>query len=127
MFADAQIRVVSVAEVLAPWHTGLAPTMYRAALDAYSKDLENAQTAHSTVARDAASRLEAAGRIVEPKVRVGDAAAEIIDEAADWPADMVVLGSRGLTGISRFVLGSVARNVLQGSQSSVLIVHAPSD
>jgi nucleotide-binding universal stress UspA family protein len=34
-----------------------------------------------------------------------------------------VLGSRGLTGLSRFVLGSVARNVLQGSESSVLIVR----
>jgi len=127
MFTDAQIRVVSVAEVLPPWHTGLAPTMYRAALDAYAKDLESAQTAHSTVAREATTRLQAAGRNVESKMRVGDAAAEIIDEAAGWPADLVVVGSQGLTGLSRLVLGSVARNVLQGSQSSVLIVHAPAD
>jgi nucleotide-binding universal stress UspA family protein len=54
---------------------------------------------------------------------VGDAAAEIVEEASSWPADLVVLGSRGLTGLTRIVLGSVARNVLQGSQSSVLVVR----
>jgi nucleotide-binding universal stress UspA family protein len=54
---------------------------------------------------------------------VGDPAAEIIDEAIDWRADVVVLGSRGHTGLTRLVLGSVARNVLQGSRSSVLIVR----
>ena len=57
-------------------------------------------------------------------MRVGDAAAEIVEEASAWPADLVVLGSRGLTGLSRFVLGSVARNVLQSTEGSVLIVHA---
>ncbi|MCZ7538316.1 MAG: universal stress protein [Acidimicrobiia bacterium] len=56
-------------------------------------------------------------------MRVGDAAAEILEEASTWRADLIVLGSRGLTGLSRLLLGSVARNVLQGTESSVLIVH----
>jgi nucleotide-binding universal stress UspA family protein len=126
-FGEAQIRVLSVAEVVPPWHTGLAPTMYAAALEAYSKDLADARAAHTALASDAASRLEAAGRSVESKMREGDAAMEIIEEAATWPADLIVIGSRGRTGISRLVLGSVARNVLQGSQCSVLIVHAPAE
>ena len=60
-------------------------------------------------------------------LRVGDAAAEIIEEASSWGADLLVLGSRGLTGLSRLVLGSVARNVLQGSDRSVLVVRHPAD
>jgi nucleotide-binding universal stress UspA family protein len=56
---------------------------------------------------------------------VGDAAAEIVAEAAAWKADLVVLGSRGHTGLTRVVLGSVARNVLQGTDASVLIVRDP--
>ena len=123
IFDGATMRVVSVAEVVRPWHTGLAPTMYRQVVDAYGKDLEAAKSEHEAVARGAAGRLEAAGRTVDAKVRVGDAAAEIIEEASSWQADLIVLGSRGLTGLSRLLLGSVARNVLQGTEGSVLIVR----
>ena len=41
-------------------------------------------------------------------------------------ADLIVLGSRGLTGLARLRLGSVARNVLLHTPSSVLIVRGPS-
>lgn len=123
IFDGTTMRVVSVAEVARPWHTGLAPTMYRQVVAAYGKDLEAAKTEHQAVARGAAGRLEAAGRTVDATVRVGDVAAEIIEEASSWPADLIVLGSRGLTGLSRLLLGSVARNVLQGTEGSVLIVR----
>jgi nucleotide-binding universal stress UspA family protein len=125
LFEDAVIRVVSVAEVVRPWHTGLAPSMYRQVVEAYASDLAKAKTEQDAVASSAVGRLTAAGRTADAKLRVGDAAAEIIDEASTWGADLVVLGSRGLTGLSRIVLGSVARNVLQGTGSSVLVVHAP--
>ena len=123
IFAGATIRVLSVAEVVRPWHTGIAPTMYRQVIDAYAEDLEVAKREHEAVARAAGERLEAAGRAVDVEVRVGDAAVEILEEAAAWGADLIVMGSRGLTGLKRLVLGSVARNVLQGSPGSVLIAH----
>jgi nucleotide-binding universal stress UspA family protein len=123
VFERSAIRVLSVADVPRPWHSGLAPTMVRQVLDAYTKDLELARTEHDALAREVSARVAAAGRTVDTNVRVGDAAAEIIDEVSAWSADLVVLGSRGHTGLSRFVLGSVARNVLQGSPSSVLIVR----
>jgi nucleotide-binding universal stress UspA family protein len=123
VFDGTNLRVVSVAEVIRPWHTGLAPTIYRQVVDAYRKDLAAAKSDHEAVAAGTADRLREAGRTVDAKLRVGDAAAEIVDEAASWNADLVVLGSRGLTGLSRLLLGSVARNVLQGTESSVLIVR----
>jgi nucleotide-binding universal stress UspA family protein len=123
VFDSSTLRVVSVAEVIRPWHTGLAPTMYRQVVDAYGKDLAAAKIEHEAVATGAADRLNAAGRTADAKLRIGDAAAEIVDEASTWNADLVVLGSRGLTGFSRLLLGSVARNVLQGTESSVLIVR----
>jgi nucleotide-binding universal stress UspA family protein len=123
IFDDATVRVVSVAEVVRAWGTGIAPTMYRQVMDAYSKDLETARTTHEALARDAAKRLDAAGRTAEATLRVGDAAAEIVEEIESWQADLVVLGSRGHTGLSRIFLGSVARNVLLGSPSSVLVVR----
>jgi nucleotide-binding universal stress UspA family protein len=56
-------------------------------------------------------------------MREGDAAAEAIAVAEERGADLIVLGSRGRTGLTRLVLGSVARNVLSGSTASVLVVH----
>jgi nucleotide-binding universal stress UspA family protein len=58
-------------------------------------------------------------------VLTGDAATAIIAAAHEFEADLVVIGSRGQTGLARMVLGSVARNVLHGSGSSVLVVHPP--
>ena len=124
---DLPVRVVSVAEVERPLHSGLAPTVHRLALEAYSKDVEAATAQHEAIARSAANRLGTAGRDASSTVRVGDAAAEIVEEASTWSADLVVLGSRGLTGLSRILLGSVARNVLQGSASSILVVRPPAD
>ncbi len=127
IFDGASVRVVSVAEVIRPWHTGIAPTMYREVVEAYAKDLDAARSEQMAVARAAAARLTTAGRTADAALRVGDAAAEIIEEASSWGADLLVLGSRGLTGLSRLVLGSVARNVLQGSDRSVLVVRHPAD
>jgi nucleotide-binding universal stress UspA family protein len=52
---------------------------------------------------------------------------EILRQAADQRADLLVLGSHGLTGVKRLVLGSTAENVLRHATTPVLIVpaHAP--
>ena len=49
---------------------------------------------------------------------------EILREAEAMGADLLVLGSHGLTGVKRLVLGSVAENVLRHSPTPVLIVPA---
>ena len=126
IFDQATIRVLSVAEVVRPWHTGIAPTLYAAAIEAHREQLEAAKSEFESVAADAAARLRGANRTADSVLRVGDAAAEIVEEASTWPADLVILGSRGLTGLPRIVLGSVARNVLQGSGRSTLVVRTPS-
>ena len=52
---------------------------------------------------------------------------EILREAAALPADLLVLGSHGLTGMKRLMLGSTAENVLRHATTPTLIVpaHAP--
>jgi nucleotide-binding universal stress UspA family protein len=128
IFDEVPIRVVSVAHVAAPWHTGIAPTMYRQVMADHALDVEHATAEHAQTAHEVVERLAAAGRAVDAVTPVGDAAAEIVHAADEWDADLVVIGSRGMTGISRMVLGSVARNVLDASSRSVLVVHphAPS-
>ena len=123
MFTRVPISVVSVAEVVEPWHTGIAPTMVRQVAAAHARDVAEARAEHSRIAEATVSDLRAAGREASAEVRTGDAASEIIASAEAAGADLVVMGSRGKTGLARMILGSVARNVVQGSRASVLIVH----
>ncbi len=127
IFAGLPIRVVSVADVVRPWTTGVAPTMYTQALDANAKDLAHAEAEHLAIAEASANRLAEAGRRADAEMRTGDAAAEIIAVAQACGADLVVIGSRGQTGIKRIVMGSVARNVLAAGDASVLVVRQPAE
>jgi nucleotide-binding universal stress UspA family protein len=70
-----------------------------------------------------AERLAEVGIRAEAHVRAGDAAREIVAAAEDHDADVIVLGSRGLGGVERLLLGSTARNVLIHSRRSVLIMR----
>jgi nucleotide-binding universal stress UspA family protein len=49
----------------------------------------------------------------------------IIDVLKKQPADLVVVGSRGLSGVRRFLLGSVSEGVLNSAPCSVLISRGP--
>ena len=53
----------------------------------------------------------------------GEPAATLIETADDFNADLIVVGSVGLTAKSRFILGSVASTVLHHAPCDVLVVH----
>ncbi|MBK1990314.1 universal stress protein [Sphaerospermopsis aphanizomenoides BCCUSP55] len=52
----------------------------------------------------------------------GDPADEIIRLANIYKADLIVIGSRGLTGMKKIVLGSVSTQVMEEANCSVLVV-----
>jgi nucleotide-binding universal stress UspA family protein len=56
---------------------------------------------------------------------VGKPALEIVKSAKEWPADVIVLGSHGRTGVARVFLGSVAEAVLRHAPCSVLVIRTP--
>lgn len=60
---------------------------------------------------------------VETAVRSGHAAAEIVESARGWKADLVVVGSRGLGEFQSYLLGSVSDRVTHHAPCSVLIVR----
>ena len=53
----------------------------------------------------------------------GDPAHELLEAADTFDADLIVVGSVGLTGSARFLLGSVASSVLHHAPCDVLVVH----
>jgi nucleotide-binding universal stress UspA family protein len=60
---------------------------------------------------------------VETFARVGDAADAILDVAEEQGSDVIVVGSKGMTGATRFLLGSVPNKVSHHAPCSVLIVR----
>ena len=55
----------------------------------------------------------------------GEPAEEILTFASEIGADLIAMGSHGRTGIRRFLLGSVSRQVLDHAPCPVLIVRIP--
>ncbi len=70
------------------------------------------------------ARAALAGRelAVETDVVAGDARTEIVRQAEEWRADLVVLGARGLGRIKRLLLGSVSLAVARHATCPVLVV-----
>jgi len=48
---------------------------------------------------------------------------QILDIAAHWPANLIVVGSHGRQGIGRFLLGSVSEAIAKHAHCSVEIVR----
>ncbi|WP_315790094.1 universal stress protein [Fischerella sp. JS2] len=58
----------------------------------------------------------------EIELVTGDPAEEIIRLANIYKADLIVIGSRGLTGMNRIVQGSVSSQVVEEANCSVFVV-----
>lgn len=78
-----------------------------------------------SIAASAVTTLQRDGLTGRASISQGDPAHEIIEAAKAFGCDLIVLGSRGLTGLSRILLGSVARNVVLHTSASVLVIHEP--
>jgi len=69
-----------------------------------------------------AEPLRARGLAVELIVREGYPATVIEEEAVEQRADLIVIGTRGLSGLKHLLLGSIAERVVQKAPCPVLTV-----
>lgn len=71
------------------------------------------------VARSAG--VEADTKLIEfPGQRLGET---VMDEAREWNADLIVVGTHGRRGIGRFLLGSGAEQIVRMSPVPVLVIR----
>jgi nucleotide-binding universal stress UspA family protein len=70
-----------------------------------------------------AEALGSTGLKVKSLVRWGNPAGEILKEADNCGASLIIMGAKGLTDPLSFRLGSVAQTVLKHAKSSVLLVR----
>jgi nucleotide-binding universal stress UspA family protein len=69
-----------------------------------------------------AEPLRQRGLTVETIVREGYPATVIEEEALEQQADLIVIGTRGLSGLKHLLLGSIAERVVQKAPCPVLTV-----
>ena len=112
------VRILSVVQPYTPPATEVV--LAAATID----DIRQRQAAEAgRHTRAAGERLAAPGVTVETAVREGDPRTVIVDDADEWGADLIIVGSHGRTGLKRLVLGSVAQSVAAHAHCSVEIVR----
>lgn len=62
---------------------------------------------------------------IDGEVREGAPAAQIVEEAREWGADLIVIGTHGHTGLQHALLGSVAERSVRLAPCPVLTVRQP--
>ena len=72
---------------------------------------------------EAKAKLAKLGVDAETVERRGDPATMIIDEAAQEEADLIVVGTRGLSTAKSWLLGSVSSRVMHHAPCNVLVVR----
>jgi universal stress protein A len=88
--------------------------------DSVKEEAQRSLTVHG-------DRLREAGLMVREIVREGYPASVIEEEAVQEAADLIVMGSRGLSGLKHLLLGSIAERVVQKAHCPVLTVNHPDD
>ena len=110
-----EIRVLHMLQPVAPAPPQMAP--------GYAPELEDQKTPARALVERLAKDLQSSGFKVDTAVEIGDVREGIIDTAAEWGADLIVVGSHGRRGLQRFLLGSVAEFVARHARCSVEIVR----
>jgi nucleotide-binding universal stress UspA family protein len=106
--AKAVDRAVELAKV-----SGASLTILTAGIGEQAKEIVDKE----------AARHADAGVKIETRVDERDASTALVDVADDGDYDLLVVGNKGMTGASRFFLGSVPNKVSHHVQRSMLIVR----
>lgn len=84
------------------------------------------KTANETLAK-AADKVRQSGATVEIALldEPGQGVVDVINnEALNWLADLIVIGTHGRSGLTRLLLGSVAEGVVREASAPVLLIRA---
>lgn len=116
--SGSEVRIVSVVEQIVP----AADPWYSAG--AVSKRIREDNTKASTEAVNAAEEiLTSAGMKAETAVLEGSPKRRIVEESKSWGADLIVVGSHGRRGLTRYLLGSVSEAVAMHAHCSVEVIR----
>lgn len=120
---ETVVRVVSAVETIVP---PAAELWYDAGGSLEEANRQIVNQAEQLINK-VGETVRATGLTLETAVRRGDPRSVILDEAKEWGADLIVVGSHGYSGIKRLLLGSVAQSVVSHAPCSVEVVRQKSE
>jgi nucleotide-binding universal stress UspA family protein len=118
---DAELHLVHAYDVRIPLVTPLTPYGFSAPPAVIEETQEVAASKLGAFVR----RASAQGVAATPHVSGAPAASAIVDLAEELGADLIVMGTRGRTGLKHVLLGSVAERTMRQAPCWVLVVNAP--
>ncbi len=117
--AETLVRVISVREPIAPESTmAVDPSLMEEILERERRRAEDALTSARKILSSAGLKL-----CDSSETLFGDPRSVLLDEAKSWGADLVVVGSHGLQGFDRVLLGSVSEDVAMHAHCSVEVIR----
>ena len=119
---ESEVLVLSVIESRAPFVTGLIAEDEREVLDEIRGGM---QSAADEWVESAAERCLKAGWSVRTSTREGVASEVILEQIADFEADLVIMGARGAGEAESSSLGRTVRRVAKYARCGVLVVRTP--
>ena len=127
----AALRAVELADAtdseLHVVHVGVVPIFlksYPGTLGYYDKLYEQIEEVSRELLRKQTWRVKAVGGTVAgAHLRMGQVDLEIVALAEELQADLIVMGSRGLGGVRRALIGSVSDSVVRHAHCPVLVVR----
>jgi nucleotide-binding universal stress UspA family protein len=122
-----ETRLVAVADISEVWGETFDLPIEARSVQVLEDDRREYQEEVRRGLESEARALRDLGPAAEVQVMDGRPAPSIVDAAIGCQADLVVVGSRHRTGVTRLVLGSVGRHVLHHSHCSVLLVGRAPD
>lgn len=125
IFRDLPTRIVGVLQPAGGWAASVGSAFYPAWANFRDARADEPQRQLEEITTRAEGQLAGAGMRPSAEVRQGDPAEQLILAAGEDGADLIVVGSRGLSALPRIVLGSVARKVLLHADASVLVMREP--
>jgi nucleotide-binding universal stress UspA family protein len=102
--------------------TPLVPEQYIDSLTLSRLDLDTRRWVEREMAR-LVRRAKKSGIRVAATMVTGDPSAQIVRTARSTRADLIVIGTHGRRGVSKFLLGSVAERVIATAPCPVLTVR----
>jgi len=119
-----EIRVLTVVEFYLPPAQALLEPPFMPSSQVPQLQAEAMTHAQGSIAA-AKEHLAAAGHEVSESISVliENPKTVILEEARQWGADLIVLGSHGRRGLERFLLGGVAESVAMHADCSVEVIR----
>ncbi len=116
--SKSTVRVLSVIQPYTP------PATEFVLAGATLEDMRRQQTSEAEqLTAGVADAVKGTNVSTQTAVREGDPRSAIVDEADEWGADLIVVGSHGRTGLKRWLLGSVAQAIVGHAPCSVEVVR----